>query len=84
VVEHVRQVAGGRTPVIIVVTGQFFADGVRRRMREAEADFIYHRAEVQDSASLYGAVLHPEAARSAVPGHRARPPRRRPERETSM
>jgi CheY-like chemotaxis protein len=64
VVEHVRRMAARHTPVIIVVTGHFFDDAVRRRMREADADFIYHRSEVQDTASLYAAILHPDAARA--------------------
>ena len=63
VVEHVRRAAGTHFPVIIAITGQFFDDAVRSRMREADADFLYHRSEVQDSASLYAAVLHPDAAR---------------------
>ena len=67
VVEHVRRISGTHAPVIIVVTGHFFDDAVRRRMREAEADFFYHRSEVQDTASLYAAVLHPDAARMGVP-----------------
>ncbi len=67
VVEHVRRVSGVRAPVVIVVTGHFFDDAVRRRMREAEADFFYHRSEVQDTDSLYAAVLHPDGARAGVP-----------------
>jgi CheY-like chemotaxis protein len=67
VVEHVRRSSGEHPPVIIVVTGHFFDDAVRRRMREADADFFYHRSEVQDTASLYAAVLHPDSARMGVP-----------------
>ena len=67
VVEHVRRMAGTPTPMIIVVTGHFFDDAVRRRMREANADFFYHRSEVQDTTSLYAAVLQPNTARMGVP-----------------
>jgi hypothetical protein len=48
---------------VIVLTGHFFDDAVRRRMREAEADFFYHRSELQESADLYRAILQPELAR---------------------
>jgi DNA-binding NarL/FixJ family response regulator len=64
VVKHVRRRAGPHTPVIIAITGQFFDDAVRRRMREADADFIYHRSEVQDTDSLYAAVLSLDGART--------------------
>jgi CheY-like chemotaxis protein len=67
VVEHVRRMSPTPAPLIIVVTGHFFDDAVRRRMREADADFFYHRSEVQDTASLYAAVLQPDAARQGVP-----------------
>jgi DNA-binding NarL/FixJ family response regulator len=69
VVEHVRRQAGPTHPVIIVVSGHFFDDGLRRRMREAAADFIYHRSEVQDTGALYSAVLHPDGARAGLPVH---------------
>jgi CheY-like chemotaxis protein len=67
VVEQVRRVSAGRSPIILVVTGHFFDDAVRRRMREADADFFYHRSELQDTAALHAAVLRPEAARVGVP-----------------
>lgn len=67
VVERVRRMSDDRSPVIIVVTGHFFDDAVRRRMREADADFFYHRSELQDAASLHAAVLRPDAARVGVP-----------------
>jgi CheY-like chemotaxis protein len=66
VVEHIRRRAPARLTVI-VVTGHFFDDAVRRRMREARADFFYHRADMADAEALYDAVLRPEAARRRVP-----------------
>ncbi len=68
VVQHVRRMTPGTDVLIIVITGHFFDDAVRRRMREAQADFFYHRSEVQEADALYAAVLCPGAARSGVPG----------------
>lgn len=67
VVEEVRRHRQRDQTVIVVITGQFFDDAVRRRMREARADFYYHRTEVGEARSLRDAVLHPEAHRR-VPG----------------
>jgi len=67
VVEEVRRHRPRGQTVIVVITGHFFDDAVRRRMREAQADFYYHRSEVGDARSLRDAVLHPDAHRR-VPG----------------
>ncbi|MGH9082064.1 MAG: hypothetical protein ACRDWN_01830 [Acidimicrobiales bacterium] len=53
--------------MVIVVTGHFFNDALRRRMREAEADFFYHRSELQDVERLYQAVLATERRSPGVP-----------------
>lgn len=66
VVEHAKQ-HGPAKLTVIVVTGHFFDDAVRRRMREARADFFYHRADMADVNALYDAVLRPEAVRRRVP-----------------
>lgn len=67
VVDHIRRRRSSEQTLVIVLTGHFFDDAVRRRMREAQADFFYHRSELQASADLYRAILHPEQARSGVP-----------------
>jgi CheY-like chemotaxis protein len=67
VVEAVRRRRSRQETVVVVVTGHFFDDAVRRRMREAHADFYYHRAELGDAAALRDAVLHPDTHRR-VPG----------------
>ena len=67
VVEEVRRHRRREQTVIVVITGHFFDDAVRRRMREAQADFYYHRTEVGDARSLRNAVLHPDAVQR-VPG----------------
>jgi CheY-like chemotaxis protein len=67
VVDHIRRRRSRDQTMVIVLTGHFFDDAVRRRMREAQADFYYHRSELQESADLYEAILYPENARSGVP-----------------
>ncbi|MEV0407055.1 hypothetical protein [Actinoallomurus sp. NPDC050550] len=69
VVEHIRRHGSDRL-IIIAVTGHFFDDAVRRRMREARADFFYHRADMADPEALRSAVLRPQAARWQIPGPR--------------
>jgi CheY-like chemotaxis protein len=66
VVQHIRRHAGDR-PAIIVVTGHYFDDAVRRRMHEARADSFYHRADMAAEGALISAVLCPEARRG-IPG----------------
>ncbi len=61
VVEHVRRQGPPGRPRVVVVTGHLFDDAVRRRMREARADFFYHRSEVADAQALADAVLRPAA-----------------------
>ena len=57
VVQSIRE-RGGDHAAVIIVTGHFFDDAVRRRMREAGADYFYNRIELHDTAELYRAVLH--------------------------
>lgn len=67
VVAHIRHDAVAGRPVLVVVTGHFFDDAIRTRMREARADLFYHRSEFADVNRLYQVVLHPDDERSAVP-----------------
>jgi carotenoid cleavage dioxygenase-like enzyme len=57
----------GSVPVRVVVVDD---DAVRRRMREARADFFYHRSEMAEAGALRAAVLRPDRARRAVPAPR--------------
>lgn len=69
VADHIRR---RRTPgqtKIIIVTGHFFDDALRRRMREAGADYFFHRAELRKRDALYEAILHPEHLGIGVPTH---------------
>jgi CheY-like chemotaxis protein len=63
VVERFRRYRAPGQATVVVVTGHFFDDAVRRRMREARADFFYHRTEFADASVLYRAVLSPESCR---------------------
>lgn len=67
VVQLIRRHRAPQQTTVVVITGHFFDDAVRRRMREARADFFYHRSELYDRQALYDAVLHPDAHRR-VPG----------------
>ena len=57
VVQAIRADGAGATCTIIVFTGVLFDDAVRRRMREAGADFYYHRSELADAQRLVDVVL---------------------------
>ena len=67
VVKRVRACQGDRRPVVIVVTGHFFNDGLRHRMAEAEADFFFEREDLRTPEALVDVVLHPEHYRRGVP-----------------
>ena len=54
VVRALRDQPGGHAVTVVVVTGHFFDDAVRRRMREAKADLFFHRTEVQDATRRRG------------------------------
>jgi CheY-like chemotaxis protein len=68
VVERMRRDASRRL-TIVVVTGHFFDDAIRRRMWEAGADFFYHRSELADRRVLLRVVLEPEACRRVPAPH---------------
>ncbi|WP_219465787.1 hypothetical protein [Nonomuraea rhizosphaerae] len=65
VVESVRRTRSRRQTTVIVLTGHFLDGAVRRRMREARADYFYHRSQLGDAGRLRAAVLRPEGG---VPG----------------
>ena len=67
VVEHIRRRRAPGETTVIIVTGHFFDDAVRRRMREAGADYFFHRAEIRKRDALYEVVLHPEHLSVGVP-----------------
>ncbi len=67
VVEAIRAVRSPEETAVVVVTGHFFDDALRTRMREAGADFFYHRSQFYDVDRLYRVLLHPEEERSSVP-----------------
>ena len=57
VADHIRRRRAPHETMVIIVTGHFFDDAVRRRMREAGADYFFHRAELRKRDALYEAVL---------------------------
>ncbi len=63
VVCHVRTRACDTRPIVIVLTGHFLDDALRRRMWEADADFFYSRTEVASGDALRAVVLDPDQAR---------------------
>ncbi|MGH9278514.1 MAG: hypothetical protein ACRD12_10490 [Acidimicrobiales bacterium] len=67
VVRRIREVAAGERPLVIVVTGHSFHDGLRHRMAEAHADLFFHRSELDSTETLVDVLLHPEHWRRGVP-----------------
>ena len=67
VVRGIRRRRTSEQTTVIVRTGQFFDDAVRRRMGEARADYFFHRSELQDAADIRDVVLHPDRFRHGVP-----------------
>ncbi len=67
VVQRIRRVRAPHQTAIVVITGHFFDDALRRRLREARADFLYHRSQLADGRALYDVVLHPDMQRRVPP-----------------
>lgn len=63
VVRRVRAQIGNPRPVVVVLTGHFLDDALRRRMAEADADFFYSRTEVATGDALRTVVLAPDQSR---------------------
>jgi hypothetical protein len=54
-------------PDVVVVTGHFFNDGLRRCMAEVGADFFFLRSDLRTADALIDIVLHPDRYRRGVP-----------------
>lgn len=67
VVRRVRACQGENRPVVVVVTGHFFNDGLRHRMAVNGADFFFCRASLRSNDTLVEVVVHPERYRRGVP-----------------
>jgi CheY-like chemotaxis protein len=67
VVELVRSHRSAAQTTVIVITGHYFNDAVRKRMREARADLFFHRTEVQNAAFLCDVVANPSILSRPVP-----------------
>jgi DNA-binding NarL/FixJ family response regulator len=67
VVTAIRRHRSRHQTIVVIRTGHFLDDALRLRMREAGADFFYHRSELQNASLLHQLVLHPEAARRGIP-----------------
>ncbi len=63
VVQTLRARRSRDETLIIVLTGQFLHQGLRRRMREAGADFFYGRDEGMGEEELAAVVLRPDEHR---------------------
>lgn len=67
VVSAIRCLRTTEQTTIVVITGHFFDDAVRRRMREAKADLFFHRTEVQNAARLRAIIADPAGVSAEVP-----------------
>lgn len=68
VVGRIRACQGDARPLVAVITGHYFNDGLRHRMAGAGADLFFLRPELRSPAALWDVVLHPEHYRRGVPG----------------
>ena len=66
VADRIRRRRSSEQTKVIVVTGHFLNGTVRRRMREAGADYFYHRSDLHQKEGLFQAVLNPGEA--GIPG----------------
>jgi CheY-like chemotaxis protein len=67
VVRRIRASAGSGAPVVVVVTGHYFHDGLRHRMRAAGADLFFLRSDIRSNEALVDIVLQPGSYRRPVP-----------------
>ncbi|NRQ37501.1 hypothetical protein HII36_37570 [Nonomuraea sp. NN258] len=69
VVEEIRRQCGAdHRPRVMVVTGHAYDEAVRRRMREAGADYLYDRRSLMDEQAMLSAVLRPSSVLAAPAG----------------
>ncbi len=67
VVRLIREHRSSAETTVIVITGHFFDDAVRRRMREAHADLFFNRSDLQEADRVCAAVLNSEMDQCLVP-----------------
>lgn len=53
--------------IVVVLTGHYLDDALRRRMSEVEADFFYSRTEMTSGDQLAAVLLDPDHARRTPP-----------------
>jgi CheY-like chemotaxis protein len=66
----VREIRTTRQPgelIIIVITGHYFDDALRRRMREARADYFHHRADAADAGRFRELVVNANRTHGNLP-----------------
>ncbi len=73
VARKIRAIAPGPAPSLVVLTDRFAHEGLRRRLREAKADFCFLREDVRAKLDLCELVMHPERWRR-TPQPEPRPP----------
>src|SRR6266571_3885562 len=59
IVEQIRRRSPAGDTTVAVFTEHFFDDALRRRVREAGADFFWDRCHLRDARTLVAAVLDP-------------------------
>ena len=67
IVRRIRAEADVDRPVVIVVTGHYFHDGLRHRMRAAGADLFFLRSDIRSNEELIDIVVNPSSYRRPVP-----------------
>ena len=70
VVNALRRQRSAEETTVVVITGHYFDDAIRKRMREARADLFFHRTQIQDAADLCGVIADPGSVAQSVPDPR--------------
>lgn len=66
-VRGLRAAVPGEKPLVVVVTGHYFHEGLRHRMAAAGADLFFLRSEIREPEDLVDVVLNPQSYRRGVP-----------------